>query len=115
MIRQLRSLFLGDTADISGADRQVGRGEGRRRGGGHGGGGGYTGANLLGRTVMIVTVLSIALQTAYSICHNDVTVQMLIYIPINTKISKFSHKDPQLHCTSSSTVNVCTSTVVFIS
>jgi len=54
-----------------------------------GGGGGYIGSPLLGRTVMIVSVMAIVGQMAYSLCHADVTVELQIYIPPSAKISKW--------------------------
>lgn len=61
------------------------------------GGGSHLGSSLLGHTVMVVTVLCVAFQAAYTICHDEITVQVLIYIPSNTKISK---SVPEVYCCS---------------
>jgi len=57
-------------------------------GGGGGGGGGYLGSTLLGRTVMVVCVLSVVAQCVYTLCHDDVSVEIMIFIPPDVKISK---------------------------
>lgn len=54
------------------------------------GGGANFNSSLLGRTVMIVTIISVAMQAVYSLCHDDITVKVIIYVPKNTKISKLA-------------------------
>ena len=51
-----------------------------------GGGGGYLGSSMLARTMMIVGLLSIAAQVAYSICNEDISVKVIILIPPEAKI-----------------------------
>ena len=57
-------------------------------GGGGGGGSGYLGSSLLGRTVMIVGILSVISHGVYTFCLDDISVEVLIIIPSNAKISK---------------------------
>ena len=51
--------------------------------------GGHLGSSLLGRTIMIVGIISIAAQAVYTQCHSDITVQVMIYIPPDTNLSKW--------------------------
>lgn len=51
-------------------------------------GSGYVGSSMLARTVMIFGVLSVATQVAYSMCQDEISVSVLIFVPPQAKIGR---------------------------
>lgn len=51
------------------------------------------GSSMLARTVMIVGLLSVAAQVTYSMCENEISVKVLIFIPPEAKIGECSSRN----------------------